>query len=335
MFYKDIKLDVMENIKNNFEELKNLLLAAVQVLEKTNDAFEERISALEKSVDMLEKDAIARERRIAELEENIVLFSNPTEMYNNINLPENEIDLDERPVIDDVLADEDDVEEKVEVEEEMEVAGDEAEEVLDVVTEEVAEEDLEEEAEETYEEEESVSDEEAMAAEETMAAEEMVEEVPEEKNVMTEDDVASEEEDVVIEIEEEMESEEYDEPWSVVDEVEDEEVPSGEEIKIINEVARPDWFDWEVDYPASYIDDIYKGISFNDRYEFVKELFNVTGNLGEAEMIFKETLDDINEMDTFKDVVAYCRKRFPQWDELSDEVYRFYMIVRRKFNINE
>lgn len=100
----------------------------------------------------------------------------------------------------------------------------------------------------------------------------------------------------------------------------------------VNDAAKPDWYDWEVDYPASYIDDIYKGISFNDRYEFVKELFNVTGNLSEAEIVFKETLDDINCMDNFKEVVAYIRHRFPQWDEQSDEVYRFYMIVRRKFN---
>lgn len=104
------------------------------------------------------------------------------------------------------------------------------------------------------------------------------------------------------------------------------------ESKMINDAAKPDWYDWEVDYPASYIDDVYKGISFNDRYEFVKELFNVTGNLDEAEMIFKETLDAINEMENFKVVVAYMRERFPQWDEQSDEVYRFYMAVRRKFN---
>ena len=104
------------------------------------------------------------------------------------------------------------------------------------------------------------------------------------------------------------------------------------ESKMINDAAKPDWYDWEVDYPSSYIDDVYKGISFNDRYEFVKELFNVTGNLDEAEMIFKETLDAINEMENFKVVVAYMRERFPQWDEQSDEVYRFYMAVRRKFN---
>ena len=101
---------------------------------------------------------------------------------------------------------------------------------------------------------------------------------------------------------------------------------------ILNEAARPDWYDWEVDYPASYVDDVYKAISFNDRYEFIKELFNISGDLGEAEVLFKDTLDDINEMENFKQIVEYIRRRFPQWDEQSDEVYRFYMAVRRKFN---
>ena len=102
--------------------------------------------------------------------------------------------------------------------------------------------------------------------------------------------------------------------------------------KILNEAAKPDWFDWEVDYPASYVDDVFRAISFNDRYEFIKELFNISGDLGEAEVLFKDTLDDINEMETFKQVVEYIRRRFPQWDEQSDEVYRFYMAIRRKFN---
>lgn len=105
-----------------------------------------------------------------------------------------------------------------------------------------------------------------------------------------------------------------------------------QEAKIVNEAAKPDWYDWEVDYPADYVDDVYKAISFNDRFEFIKELFNLSGDLGEAEYLFKDTLDDINEMENFKQVVAYIRHRFPKWDEQSDEVYRFYMAVRRRFN---
>lgn len=96
--------------------------------------------------------------------------------------------------------------------------------------------------------------------------------------------------------------------------------------------AEADWYEWEVDYPASHIDNIYDGIGINDRYEFVRELFNPNGNLHEAELLFKRTVDDLNRLSSFKEVLVYTRARFPQWDEYSDEVYRFYMIVRRKFN---
>lgn len=102
--------------------------------------------------------------------------------------------------------------------------------------------------------------------------------------------------------------------------------------EIVNDAARADWYDWEVDYPASHIDNIYDGIGINDRYEFVRELFNVNGNLHEAELLFKRTIDDLNRLDSFKEALVYIRARFPQWDELSDEVYRFYMTVRRKFS---
>ena len=107
---------------------------------------------------------------------------------------------------------------------------------------------------------------------------------------------------------------------------------AAEEAEIVNDAARADWYDWEVDYPASHIDNIYDGIGINDRYEFVRELFNVNGNLHEAELLFKRTIDDLNRLDSFKEALVYIRARFPQWDELSDEVYRFYMTVRRKFS---
>lgn len=210
----------MENLKNNFEELKNLLLAAVDILEKTNCVLEERVAALEKEVEVLGK---------------------------KIDLLENDED-----------------------------AGSE------------------------YEDEDN-------------------------EDVENEEDEESEEEKVE---EEKVEEKSYSvEEAGFAADVENELSGSEEQ-----EQEQPGWFDWEVDYPAEYIEDIYEGVNLNDRYEFVRELFNVTGNLGEAEMIFKETLDDINGMESFKEVVAYIRNRFPQWDEQSDEVYRFYMIARRRFN---
>lgn len=96
------------------------------------------------------------------------------------------------------------------------------------------------------------------------------------------------------------------------------------EPRIILEAARPDWYDWEVDYPAPYIGNIAEGIGFNDRILFLKELFE-----GD-EQLFKRTVMRLNEMETFKEAMEYLQAEFPRWNNLSDEVYRFYMNVRRK-----
>ncbi|MCI1779077.1 MAG: hypothetical protein LKI53_03875 [Bacteroidales bacterium] len=100
----------------------------------------------------------------------------------------------------------------------------------------------------------------------------------------------------------------------------------------VNDSHKRDWYDWEIDYPQSYIDDISEGFSYNDKFEFEKELFNKNGNLDQAENDFNETIKELNGMENFKQAVSYMRKNYPEWDEESDEVYRFYMIVRRKFN---
>ena len=107
----------------------------------------------------------------------------------------------------------------------------------------------------------------------------------------------------------------------------DQNTPAKETVpKTVLDAVRPDWYDWEVDYPAPYIDDVLKGIALNDKLLFVRELF------GEDEELFKNTLEKINTMENFKEVVAYMREHYPQWNEQSDEVYRFYMAVRRRYN---
>lgn len=98
----------------------------------------------------------------------------------------------------------------------------------------------------------------------------------------------------------------------------------GGDRRIILEAVRPDWYDWEVDYPASPLENIAEGIGFNDRILFMKELFE-----GD-EALFKSVVMRLNEMELFSDAVSYLRSGFPGWDEQSDEVYRFYMNVRRK-----
>lgn len=90
--------------------------------------------------------------------------------------------------------------------------------------------------------------------------------------------------------------------------------------------ARPDWYDWEVDIPGPYIEDIRDGIGLNDRILFLNELF-----YGDEEE-FARAVSVLNGMERLVDAVGYIRERFPNWDEESDEVYRFYMTVRRRFN---
>lgn len=296
----------MENVKINFEELKKMLSGALSIMEEYAEGLEKRVSELEERLQKLEQK-FEQEHVGADVvlggvfEADAVSGDNAEDDSDNVResemtAEEAVADFEDEPLQDCVENFEDAPEEE-------------------------SEENLEEEGKEVSE---------KLAGE----REEFSDMIPENEDNKPESEVGKESgisfeymaEDTGIE--EIAEKEEvYDEPLG-----ENDGLGYYGEAKMINDAAKPDWYDWEVDYPASYIDDVYKGISFNDRYEFVKELFNVTGNLDEAEMIFKETLDAINEMENFKVVVAYMRERFPQWDEQSDEVYRFYMAVRRKFN---
>lgn len=113
-------------------------------------------------------------------------------------------------------------------------------------------------------------------------------------------------------------------------ELEEAERISGEGIgnrqELVVDKARPDWYDWEVDIPGPYIEDIRDGIGLNDRILFLNELF-----YGDEEA-FASAISALNGMGRLVDAVEYIRERYPQWDEESDEVYRFYMTVRRRFN---
>ena len=296
----------MENVKINFEELKKMLSGALSIMEEYAEGLEKRVSELEERLQKLEQK-FEQEHVGADVvlggvfEADAVAGDNAEDDSDNVRESEMTAEEDVSDFEDEPLQD--------------------CVENFEDAPEEESEENLEEEGKEVSE---------KLAGE----REEFSDMIPENEDNKPESEVGKESgisfeymaEDTGIE--EIAEKEEvYDEPLG-----ENDSLGYYGESKMINDAAKPDWYDWEVDYPASYIDDVYKGISFNDRYEFVKELFNVTGNLDEAEMIFKETLDAINEMENFKVVVAYMRERFPQWDEQSDEVYRFYMAVRRKFN---
>lgn len=256
----------MDGVKNNFEEMKKLLLGALAIMEETNAGLMNRMAELE--------------RRIEELESK--------DMVPTVGVAvEDTVEDEAGSSVDDTV--EDMAEETVGVETEDIV---EVEEVVGYVV---------ENKDDTVENKEPAED----TFEETVAA--VSEDEPE---IYWENTMESGNQEVKM--------------------IND--IAAEEPQRIVNEAAKPDWYDWEVDYPAAYVEDVYAAISFNDRYEFIKELFNVSGSLDQAEMLFKETLDTINEMDNFKKVVAYIREKFPEWDEQSDEVYRFYMAVRRKFN---
>ncbi len=305
----------MEGAKNNFEEVKKLLLEALTIMEETNEGLMNRISNLESR-------AIELENRVKELEYNKAVSADYITagiaagvMDAAAEMNSNSTESLDASINSEAVAMADD---NTDVNAETGTygaAGLIIEEESDIETEVIKEQDM-------------MNEPDLMEEQSVMARLEELDRRPEELNVpeILQDLEADGglEQDNMIGISEEGVGDWTDEIVAVNGAV--------ERVKMVNDMAKPDWYDWEVDYPAAYVEDVYAAISFNDRYEFVKELFNVSGSLDEAEMLFKETLDMINELDNFKNVVTYIRERFPQWDEQSDEVYRFYMAVRRKFN---
>ncbi len=81
---------------------------------------------------------------------------------------------------------------------------------------------------------------------------------------------------------------------------------------------------WMIDMPGESVEDVREAIAFSDRIYFIRELFM------DDEEQYEFTLDRINETRSFAEVVSEMRAAF-EWDEDSDQVYRFYMAVRRRF----
>ena len=72
------------------------------------------------------------------------------------------------------------------------------------------------------------------------------------------------------------------------------------------------------------IQDLNKAIGLNDRFLFIRELFN--GNKD----AYYEAIQIINEMPNYEEAEQYIRERF-NWDEEQPEVMRFMDLVRRRF----
>ena len=81
---------------------------------------------------------------------------------------------------------------------------------------------------------------------------------------------------------------------------------------------------WWTDMPGSPVRDIRSAISLNDRILYINTLFN------EDPMIFQDTVNAINGMNSLREVVGYVKERFPQWNLDSETVYRFMMAARRR-----
>lgn len=81
---------------------------------------------------------------------------------------------------------------------------------------------------------------------------------------------------------------------------------------------------WRTDMPGSPVKDIRSAISLNDRIIFINYLFN------EDPMLFQETLNKINQMESFDEAVNFAVTEHPEWDFDSEVIYRFMMAVRRR-----
>ncbi len=83
---------------------------------------------------------------------------------------------------------------------------------------------------------------------------------------------------------------------------------------------------WRTDMPGSPVKDVRAAIALVDRALFINALFD------EDAMAFMESLNQINQAETFDAAVEYLAAAHPDWDFDSDVVYRFMMAVRRKIN---
>ena len=94
----------------------------------------------------------------------------------------------------------------------------------------------------------------------------------------------------------------------------------------IMDVARSSKPEWMRDKPGPKIDNISNAITLNDKLFFIKELFK------SDEEQYYLSIQKLNSMDSLEKALDYTRTAFPDWDEESNAIYRFYMILRRRFN---
>ena len=99
------------------------------------------------------------------------------------------------------------------------------------------------------------------------------------------------------------------------------------EIELIEEdgdidLSQPEWM---LDEPGPRVYDLNDAITLNDKLFFINELYN-----GDAEQYYL-CIQRLNEFTYFREALEYVRHAFTDWNEDSPEVYRFYMILRRRY----
>ena len=99
-----------------------------------------------------------------------------------------------------------------------------------------------------------------------------------------------------------------------------------EDFKPVNDAAKSVIPEWMRDIPGPMVEDIHHAVTLNDKLFFIRELFK-----GDEDQ-YRLSLQRLNDMSNMKEALEYTRNAFTHWDEESNAVYRFYMLLRRRYN---
>ncbi len=97
--------------------------------------------------------------------------------------------------------------------------------------------------------------------------------------------------------------------------------------EVILDKAKGNIPEWMREMPGPKVDNINKAITLNDRLYFIKDLF-----LGDNDQ-FRSTIQNLNELDSLSEAVEYLNSNFPDWNKESAIVNRFYLTVRRRYDV--
>ena len=116
------------------------------------------------------------------------------------------------------------------------------------------------------------------------------------------------------------------EPAIIAPEPEEEIEFLSENINFFHEAPKRTNIAWKGNILGPKVNNLNEAITINDKLFFIKNLFN---NDNEQ---YRLSIQKLNEMESMNEALDYTRSAFPDWDEDSDIIYRFYMILRRRFD---